>query len=77
MVLLSRLWSVALLHIDVNPSSGKGVDPAPAPRDVEQLELADADWKGWIDDQVLAERLKTEHRPKQQEGRSRRPMLSH
>src|ERR1700675_4702332 len=60
---------------DVHPAATERVDAAPAPGDVEQLEVTYARRQGRIDDEVLTVRLETEHRAQQQERRSGRPRL--
>ena len=65
----------AMVGVDVDPAAAEGVEAAPAARDVEQLEVADARRQRRIDDEVVAERLEAEHRPQQQQRRAGRPGL--
>src|SRR5205814_6382599 len=60
---------------DVHATTAGGVDPPPAARDVEQLQMADASGKRRVDDEMVPEGLETEHCPQQQQRRARRPGL--
>src|SRR5712691_2246012 len=60
---------------DIDTAASEGIDPSPASRNVEQLEMTDAAREHGIDDEMLPVRLEAEHRPQQQQGRSRRPRL--
>src|SRR5215207_750621 len=71
----AKLRPLALLRFDVDAPSSEGVDAAPAPGDVEQLKMTDADRERRVDYQILTERLEPKHRPQQQQGRTRRPRL--
>src|SRR5207253_2675750 len=53
----------------------EGVDAAPAPRNVQQGERADAARERRVDDEVVADRLEAEHRSQQQQRGARRPGL--
>lgn len=61
--------------VDLDPTTPERVDSAPAPRDVEQLEMPDHRRTSGIDDEMVAERLQAEHRPEQEQRRPRRPSL--
>ena len=63
------------LPVHVDAAAPEGVDPAPAPRDVEQLQMADACGKRGVDDEMVADRLEAEHRAQEQERRACRPGL--
>src|SRR5829696_4056357 len=71
----AKLRPPALLRFDVDAAASEGVDAAPAPGDVKQLEMTDADRERRVDDQMLAERLEPKHRPQQEQRRTRRPRL--
>ena len=51
-------WSPAPSRAgDLDPPASERVDPAPAARDVEQLEFADSGRQRWVDDEMIAKRL--------------------
>ena len=54
---------------ELKASARKGVDPAPAPGDVEQREQADALRQRGVDDEMIADGLEAEHRAHEQEQR--------
>jgi hypothetical protein len=58
-------WTSAAVHRlpRLDPPAAERVQAPPAPRDVEQLEMTDADGERRVDDQVLADGLEAEHRP--------------
>src|SRR4029450_4216563 len=60
---------------ELKASAREGVDPAPAPGDIEQREQADALGQRRVDDEMIADRLEAEHRAHEQERRTRRPRL--
>src|SRR4249920_3654225 len=67
--------STRLLLVDVDASASERIDPAPAAGYVQELEVADGHRQSGVDDEVVADRLETEHRPQEQERRPRRPGL--
>jgi PucR family transcriptional regulator, purine catabolism regulatory protein len=54
----------------VDPAATEGVDPLPAPRDVEQLEVADPPRQRRVDQQVAVVRLEPERGPQQEQRRA-------
>src|SRR4029450_3189627 len=60
---------------ELKASAREGVDPAPAPGDIEQRQQADALRQRGVDDEMIADRFKAEHRAHKQERRTRRPRL--
>jgi hypothetical protein len=47
--LLSKLLALALPLLDLNTPPSEGVNATPTSWDVEQLKMADAYGKGWVD----------------------------
>src|SRR5262245_4995019 len=72
---LRSAGSRPVVAVDLDPSAPEGVDAAPAPGYVEQLEVPDPGSERRVDDEVVADRLEPEHRPQQQERRAGRPRL--
>src|SRR5215475_13888718 len=60
---------------DVDAPSAERIDMTPTAWNVEQRQHADAARQRRIDDEMLADRIEPEHRPQEQERRSRRPRL--
>src|SRR5947207_3903598 len=60
---------------DLDEAASEGVDPAPPPRDVQQLEAAEGVGDGRVDDEVVADGLEPEQGAQQEQGRPRGPGL--
>src|SRR5262245_54577892 len=63
---LRSAGSRPVVAVDLDPSAPEGVDAAPPPGYVEQLEVPDPGSERRVDDEVVADRLEPEHRPQQQ-----------
>ena len=56
--------------LDIHPTTAERIDVTPAPRDIEQLDLAHLVRHGRVNQQMIAHRLESEQRAEYQERRS-------